>query len=243
MSKLITLGFMLISSLSFSQIGINDDYFDLNLKNKPKKVISISNFSFHDYFQDEYRYLLEYTLISQIQLHHMYFDSLGRISKEFFSDVMHPCGRWEIQNYNLTQYYNDSIVRFEKLPNGTMILKEKRYLNKLGHSSEIIINNQLLKDTLTFVRGDDNRIKESYRKSYGIDTDQIIKTLYTRNEIGDIVVEQSFEERDGALWKEPEILETITTYKYVYDDYNNWIIRITFENGEIQLITSRQIEY
>lgn len=74
---------------------------------------------------------------------------------------------------------------------------------------------------------------------------------YRYNEHGDIIEkhyriegDQQCEEEFYKIYHEDlTTLETITTYQYEYDEFNNWVFRLTYENGNLKNIDKRVIAY
>ena len=63
-----------------------------------------------------------------------------------------------------------------------------------------------------------------------------------RNDFGDVTCKKTESELYTALDNSNEKKESIENYQYIYDTDNNWIIRTTFENNSLTLITQRIIK-
>ena len=65
------------------------------------------------------------------------------------------------------------------------------------------------------------------------------RIIYTYNEPGDIVKKEKI---SGDLWSFKN-KNYVRTYRYIYDEHNNWIKKMSFVDGIIYSIEEREIEY
>ena len=238
MRTLITIFFLTITSICIGQPKNHADLFDFNLKGEPKSIKEISIFSLSDTSFFNYPYDLSKTsMIDEYQ-----FDSVGNIVKERHKWFLSPpLDRWIDYSQKEAFDYKDSVVTIYTFPGETSQIR--RYYDEQGYLIKKISN--FNRDTTTYLRDSNHRIKSSYEYYCGIDTEEIIEKQNEYYSNGDIQKEKRYIKSFGASYQEcgPSIQNTVSEFKYIYDSRNNWIIKITYENDEISLITQREIKY
>jgi hypothetical protein len=227
---------LLSSSIQAQMSGCND-WFDMNLKNRPKIVKELSLVSF-DFFIDPKSSWYQNSSVKQmISIDEYHFDSLGFISKEFHKGISDTIGDWiEYKEY---VKYNDSIVikGYSTVGNHGSF-KEKRLIDKNGY----LIGKIILMDTIQYLRNSKKKIERRYEHLIGIDSPEEKETKFEYNDNGDIIKEISNEEI--LLPSDPKSAKskTVTVYQYIYDSNCNWVIRLKIVDNEIVSITQREVK-
>jgi hypothetical protein len=221
--------------MCFGQNKYND-WFDLNLKGKPKSVKEVSLTSFTDFLTRE----LNASLHSNLEIDEYYFDTLGLISKKFSKDYYETNGYWLDYSKIDILNFQDSIILIDSVSDRHEDWRERKYLDKNQFLKRRVSEIPMFPQTFIYQRDEFNRIIEVDRDSYHIDSGVKIKTIYELNANGDIVCEKNHIE---WFYKKSSFEDKITTYQYVYDTKNNWIIRISITDNGISKITQREIKY
>ncbi len=238
MKHLLTIIFVITNLMCFGQNKYND-WFDLNLKGKPKSVKEVSLTSLTDFVTRE----LNASLNSNLLIEEYYFDTIGLISKKFSKSYNGTTGYWLDYSKIDILNFQDSIILIDSVSNRHIEWRERKYLDKNGFLKRRFSEIPMFPETIIYQRDEFNRIIQVDSKSYHIDAGVKIKTINELNANGDIVSEKSHIERSFAHSDKSSIEDKITTYQYVYDTKNNWIIRISITDDSISKITQREIKY
>lgn len=252
---------LIIICLNFSiglaaQVNPQNDWFDMNLKGKPKKITNISTDSL-SYFANKNHKKLKKERFSDIEEY--FFDNKGFISKECYkysglSNII--CNDYAILKRKIDK---DSIIFYNCLKNGGIEKKFKYILDGKGFLKSKIYYSYAGGDSIQFTRDDKNRIIKSYNASHGVDSSfkEIKEFQYNDNNdvafekeekesfIGIFFVEEDENGKEVASDYKPDIYknEYKTSYKYTYDKHNNWICKIALRDGKIKSVTYREIKY
>ena len=238
MKHLLTIIFVITNLVCFGQNKYND-WFDLNLKGKPKSVKEVSLTSLTDFLTFE----LNASLNSNLDIDEYYFDTLGLISKKFSKDCYETTGYWLDYSKIDILNFQDSIILIDSVSDRHEEWRERKYLGKNQFLKRRVSEIPMCPKTIIYQRDKFNRITQVYSESYYIYAGLKIKTIYELNANGDIVSEKSHIERSFAPSDKSSSEDEITTYQYVYDTKNNWIIRISITDDTISKITQREIKY
>ena len=171
-----------------------------------------------------------------------YFDMNGWVSnevyKKFFDDY-----KSDIDTLHTTETieYKDSIVTKKFLEGKQLIDKQVKILDKNGYLERIILQGYVT-GSIIYKRDSKYQIKTIFENLTGIDTSSKTKISLQRNDFGDVTCKKTESELHTALDNSNEKRESIENYQYIYDTDNNWIIRTTFENDSLTLITQRIIK-
>jgi hypothetical protein len=216
-----------------------NDWFDMNLKGNPKTVSEFTIIPLSFIARGDQEKLMNASLSELLIQDEFHFDSLGLISKWFHKNFLKKTGVWYYYKTEDYTRYTDSIILPCLSENGQQQWLEKRYLVKNEFLGIKIIDN----DTTTYERDLLNRILISSGFSVNIDNPKrtIIENEYNNN--NDIKTEKRKEDIFTFGSTEHYAQESITTYDYIYDSYNNWILRICKTDDEISTITERKIKY
>ncbi len=215
------------------------DYFDANLKGSPSIVKEFITFSIGGYDNPDIQRYKPRELISKFEYH---FDSTGKLIKEYSAYSIDTVGFWvdyaEIQEEN----YGDSSIRISYFPNGTESWREKRYYDKHGFMTNKIVDFPVA-DTNIYTRDSDHRVIQLYNHMIGVDSEVFTNLTNSYNLNGDLASQLVNKVLDGALWDRPEKKQYLLEFSYIYDDFDNWIFRLTSQNDSIKTITQREIIY
>jgi hypothetical protein len=243
MKTLLTIFIGIMTILCQGQNNSYNDWFDMNLKEKPKLVKEISIFPLDDFSNPELKIYLNSTINQMLFIDEFHFDSLGLILKEFHKDILDTIGHWiDYKTEKKVIQYKDSIILIGFFPNGQEAWKEKRYLEKNEFLSSRIRDFPNI-DTTLFERDKNNRVIKSYYHLIGTDSQAIILIDNKFDDNGDLILQKSLEKRFGIMYRTPSINETVTAFSYIYDSFNNWIFKISMRDNKINMITQREIKY
>jgi len=231
-----------MTALCQGQKNSYNDWFDMNLKGNPKSVKEISIFPLDDFTNPKLNIYLNSTVNQMLFIDEFYFDSLGIISKEFHKDILDTIGRWIDYKTKKIIQYKDSIIVIGFFPNGQEAWREKRYLEKNEFLRSKIHDFPNI-DTTMLERDKNNRVVKSHYHLIGTDSETLIIIDNEFNEKGDIILQKSFNKRFGIMYDTPSVSETVTTFSYIYDSFNNWICKISMRDNNINMITQREIKY
>nr|WP_321408989.1 hypothetical protein [uncultured Carboxylicivirga sp.] len=233
------LSMFLLSSCTDSELN-NNDWFEMNLKNKPVYVKEISIFSLTGMDSEQYRELFNNKKLRESTIINEYsFDSLGWIINEYcqvFSDL-------------------DSIRKLtpkdmNRIPNGkdSIILDSDSFPMKMRHyfDNDFLIKEvyeyPTLKGETTYIRNLQKRIIEKRIDNIGVDSHIKIIEKYILNENNDIISSSEYKTFHHARDFNDTSLKT-TKYQYLYDKHYNWILKLEFLNDTLNRITEREIKY
>lgn len=248
---------LIIICLNFSiglvaQVNPQDDWFDMNLKGKPKRVTNIYTDSL-SYFTNKNHKKLKKERFSAIEEY--FFDNKGFISKECYkysglSKII--CNDYAILKRKIDK---DSIIFYNCLKNGGIEKKFKHILDGKGFLKSKIVGG----DSIQFTRDDKNRILKSYtvlhtpdsyfkyRKEFQYDDNNDVAFEKEEKEsfIGIFFVEEDENGKEVASDYKPDINKNQykTSYKYTYDKHNNWICKIALRDGKMERVIYREIKY
>jgi hypothetical protein len=135
-----------------------------------------------------------------------------------------------------SKYYDDGIIYHQEF---NMFFKDNRIKERRVNTSktEYFYNskNQLIEK----VYSKDATVKETKRYTYRDDGLLIQKTKIANGKTGSYYLEY---DHLGNLTKKITTRET-ESYTYQYDKHNNWLKRSKYKDGQLKIITVRQIEY
>jgi hypothetical protein len=236
----LTILFAILTISCFGQENRYNDWFDLNLKGKPKSIKEITVLSLTlttSVGQEEY---LDLPFNQMLIIGEFYFNPSGILIKEYHKDHFDNAGKWT--NYKIERFSQkgDSIVLSCFESNSKMKWQEERQLD----SNNFIRCRVVEYDTIRYERDYLNRIIKSRRFLIGIDFPRKIEVEYEYNENGDI---KSTKEVIAYLAlntpEKPSIRETTTFFSYTYDFHKNWIVKVSMSDNEVSTITQREIKY
>ena len=124
--------FVIFSVFCLGQKNSYNDWFDKNLKGKPKTITEVSIFPLTDFTNSSLKLYLDSKVNQMLFIDEFHFDSLGLISKEFHKGIFDTVGLWTDYKTIKTTHFKDSIIMIGHFPNGQESWKEKRYLDKNG---------------------------------------------------------------------------------------------------------------
>ena len=243
MKTIFTILFVIMTVLCHGQKNNYNDWFDMNLKVKPVSIKEVSIFSLTDFLKPNLKMYLNSTLNQMFFVDEFHFDSNGLISKEYHKNILDTTGRWQDYKTRRLTQYKDSILVTDFYKNSReKSLNEKRYLDEKGFLRRMI---RTIPETDTIIneRDQNNRIIKSYTSIQGTDTFSIIKIENEYNENGDIKIEKRWTRRSGPMYNKPSIEEVKTFFNYIYDSFNNWIVKVSIIHNEVSIITQRSIKY
>jgi hypothetical protein len=209
------------------------DWFDMNLKGDPRSVHEVSILPPIDTtFPNVDLTNRDFSLI-----HEYFFNSAGMLTKEFQYVWQNPNRSWI--NYKEYSTYQDSIVvQGHFTGSGGGDFKEVRFLDKNGYMVRKII----LRDTVYYHRTSKHKIERKYEHLIGIDSPMKRRTDLKYNDHGDIEYEKLIEIQ-FLINGESLPFEIVNQYQYIYDNNDNWIIKICLNDSNISSITQRKITY
>lgn len=242
MKALITLLILSISLISYSQKNNYNDWFDFNLKAKPRSTKEITLLALTTYFKPDFSEYLNNSLKLNAFVDEYYFDTLGLISKEFHKTPADTVGQWTDYSKMKLILYNDSIILINYYSDRSETWREKRFLDINGYMRCKIVDSAC-PDTVVFKRDSNNRIIKKFRNWYCIDYGQKVNTEYELNENGDISLERVLNDSISCDNYGPSRNKDLLRYEYLYDTNLNWVIKLTYQDNEIILITQREIKY
>jgi hypothetical protein len=239
-----------------AQVNPQNDWFDMNLKGKPKKITNISTDSL-SYFANKNHKKLKKERFSDIEEY--FFDNKGFIIKK--CDNYFGPSKIKCYDYSALKRKDDkdTILFYNSLKNGGIEKKFKHILDDKGFLKSKIYYSDIGGDSIQFTRDDKNRIIKSYNASHGVDSSFKEIKEFQYNDNNDVVFEKEQSENNfGTLFFEEdengkEVVsdykpyinknEYKTSYKYTYDKHNNWICKIALRDGKIKHVTYREIKY
>jgi hypothetical protein len=242
MKALITSLILLIPLISYGQKNNYSDWFDFNLKAKPKSTKEITLLALPTYFKPDFLEYLNNSLKLNAFVDEYYFDTLGLISKEFHKAPVDTMGQWTDYSKMKVIQYKDSIILINYYSDNSEAWREKRFLDKDGYMRCKIVDSAC-PDTVMFKRDSNNRIIKKFRSWYCIDYGQKVNTEYALNENGDISLERQINDSISSDNYGPLNNKDLLRYEYIYDTNFNWVIKVTYQDNEIILITQREIKY
>lgn len=217
------------------------DWFDMNLKGKPSYVKEISIYSLSDIISPEYKNLGS-TLYNLLAINEYYFDSIGCIKREIHKNYTDNFDSGADTLYKTeTISYNDSIVTKKYFSGKQLVSNEVKIFDKTGYLERINLQG-FVDGSIIYERDSNHQIKTIIEDLTGIDTSSKTKNILKRNSLGDIIYKKTELELVTALDSSMEIKNTTETYKYIYDINNDWILKTTFYNDSLTLITQRIIK-
>lgn len=217
------------------------DWFDMNLKGKPSYVKEISIYSLSDITSPEYENLNS-TLNNLLAINEYYFDSIGCIEREIHKSYTDYFDSETDTLYKTeTVCYKDSIVTKKYFSGKQLVSNEVKIFDKTGYLERINLEG-FMDGFIIYERDSNHQIKTIIEDLTGIDTRSKTKNVLFRNSLGDIINKKTELELITASDNSTEIKNTTETYKYIYDSNNNWIVKTTFYNDSLVLITQRLIK-
>jgi hypothetical protein len=214
----------------------------MNLKGKPTYVKEISIFSLSDLTSQEYEFFLDTTVNSFLAINEYYFNMNGCVSKEIHKnfdddfktaiDTLHTIER---------TVYKDSIVTAKFLAGKQLVDREVKIFDKNGYLERINLKGYVT-GSIIYERDSNRQIMTILKDLTGIDTSSKTKIILQRNSFGDVSCKKIESILYTALDNSNEKRESIENYQYIYDADNNWIIKATYDNDSLTLITQRIIK-
>lgn len=241
MKRLFVLLLVFVSVISCKKKQVCNDWFDMNLKNKPKKVVEIETFSLMEMYSKDKKISLDSSLRIWTAKKEISFNRKGRISEKSIrerGELHETTYIYKYQKRNKDRY---AIEVSEKSSERALKWKEFVVRNPNSCSSMRIVNYPVI-DTTYYERDLSNRVVEQRKLLYGLGSKSVIRNLYELNDNGDKIVEivsSKLEFEDGTISQSEDTL----SYDYIYDFADNWIVRIQKQKENIILITQRTIEY
>jgi len=229
------------SIFSCKRKTVCNDWFEMNLKNKPKKIVEIETFSLMEMYSKDNKMSLDSSLSIWTAKREISFNKKGRISEmsqRERGEKTETTYFYKYQKKNKTMY---AVEVSEKSAERALTWDEFIVRNPGTCSSMCIVNYPVI-DTTYFERDLQNRVIEKKKLLYGAGSKSVIKYSYELNDNGDKIVEivsRKLQFEDGTLSQSTDTMN----YDYIYDFANNWIVRIQKENNNIILITQRTINY
>ncbi len=215
------------------------DWFDMNLKGKPTYVKEISIYSLSGLTSKEYEFFLDSTLNNFLAINEYYFDTNGCVSREAHKNFDDDFKIAIDTLYTIKRtVYTDSIVTKKFFAGKQLVDREVKIFDKNGYLERINLQGYVT-GSISYERDSNHQIKTILENLTGIDTRSKTKTSLQRNDFGDVTCKKTESELYTALDNSTEKKESIENYQYIYDSDNNWIIRTTFENDSLTLITQR----
>jgi hypothetical protein len=230
-----------------NQEYVFNDWSELNLKNEPKEIVETSSFSPNELLLNPDSFVNWY-LIQPINIWFTYttysFDSAGFIINKEFHDpsISYPDYNYLGEKIYSREIFDDSVViirYFKLIPENST--KETYVLDHKGipfKKIKLHSNQPWVIDS--FARDKNNRVTTIKSKYLGINDCSEYFTLFSYNEHGDPYLEIKYE---TSISKDTLYGNDTTMYKYIYDEYDNWILMATFKNDTITKITQRTIKY
>lgn len=241
MKRLILFLFVVVTVFSCKRKTLCNDWFDMNLKNKPKSIVEIETFSLMEMYSKDKEMSLDSSLSIWTAKYGISFNRKGRIIEKTVKERGEKSETTFLYKYHKKNKTKYVIEVSEKSAERALTWEESIVRNPETCATMRIVNYPVI-DTTYFERDEDNRVIEKKRYLYGADSKSVIKHFYKLNTNGDKVIEivsRKFEFEDGMV---SESIDTLN-YDYIYDFANNWIVRIQKEMDKIILITQRTIEY
>ena len=236
----LTILFAILTVLCFGQENKYNDWFDLNLKGKPKSIKEIKVLSLTLTTSKDQESYLDLPFNLMLIIDEFYFDTSGILSKEYHKDHLNKVGRWTNYKIEKISQNGDSIILSCFESNIKMKWREEIQLD----SNNFIRSKIVEYDTIRYERDYLNRITKSKRFLVGVDFPRKIEDEYEYNENGDIKSEKRVIEYLVLNTPEkPSISETTTIFSYTYDSHKNWIVKISMSDNEVSYITQREIKY
>ena len=239
MKTCLTILIFLILTNSYGQERYYDR-FDMNLKGKTTYVKEVSVFSLADLTSPEYDFL-DSSLYSLLRINEYYFDSAGWIKREIHHDFT---GDSDTATDTLlkheTRFYKDSVVTQSYLRGKQLVFTEVKLLDSEGYLERIKIQG-VMGGSIIYKRNANHQIVTILEDLQGIDTRTKKKTTLLRNGKSDVILEKSELELFYALDDNIDKIVTLEKYRYIYNSDKNWIVKTTFVNDTLTLITQRII--
>ncbi|OFX34737.1 MAG: hypothetical protein A2X08_00980 [Bacteroidetes bacterium GWA2_32_17] len=244
MKKSLLIIFIISTVLCYGQTNKYNDWFDFNLKGSPKIIKEVSVFSLTDFLNPVLVSFLNSSVKSLFFIDEYYFDSLGVITTEFHKSISDTTSKWQVNRKKTIINYKDSIIKISYIPNCKDLVESCREKKKLVENEFVYCKiTDCSIDTVIYERDKNNMIIKIYDHFIGTDF-QIISVIENElNENGDIKLQKRISKNWGVMSDKPSIRKTITTYKYIYDSYNNWILKLSIIDKEINMVTQREIKY
>ena len=230
----------IVLGCSDSQLEYND-WFEMNLKNKPAMVKEVSIFSLTDMHSSEHREfffkksLQEFTVINAY-----HFDSLGWITSKYYQSFtdLDSIGRWSKTDMRRVPNGLD----FISLDSDSFPPSKTKYFYKNGFLMKEVYDFPTLRGETVYIRNSKERVIEKRSNNSGVDSQSEVIEKYILNKNNDI---SSITEIKN-LHHAPDfkkIIKNETRYQYLYDENENWIIRLEYTNDTLNRITEREIKY
>lgn len=162
------------------------------------------------------------------------YDSTGRIIRENHLSSIMKLERYLLYNYD--QIGN----RVERIRYNSDGIYQSRTLYKYDTIGNLIEDHRVLELVLGTYFDEDGE-HEEYQSNYNVN-----RTTYKYDSLRNLIemteyVEQIISESDNSIVK--TVSQRDSTFTYQLDKFNNWISRISFEDGRPKYFAERVIEY
>ncbi len=218
------------------------DWFELNVKGEPSYIKEVSSYSLAGFTNPEHLKYLDYDLGELLMIKEYFFDSAGMIKEEtiessifYYDSIRKPLGK------NKEFAYRDSVISITYYPDNKIHQKEIKYFDKYGFLDSIKYIG-FLNGYVNYIRDKNLRIIEEVRDLSGIGPRMKIKTIFKRNELGDILIQKKYTELTHSGGYIEKLEPQTEKFEYIYDDEKNWVVRGTFINDTLVKITQREIK-
>jgi hypothetical protein len=227
-----------------------NDWIELNLKNNPKYIIETSSFTPNELLNSSDS-ILEWWLERPLKEWFHYkiysFDADGFITQEelYDPDMDFPNDDYLGDKIRSRITRNDSVIIsicYELLPEDC--IKKTYVLDEIGLPIKKIVslgNSYPIVDS--YVRDKHNKVVRIYSKGSGIDSSGESVIDLTLNKFGDPIEIIDSGKTFSSNYNETQFYVDTIKYKYIYDKYDNWIIKAEISNGVITQIIQRTIKY
>lgn len=224
-------------SSASGQIIYPQNWSEFNLKGSPSYVKEIELVDFQRMISHYYDSPVNYA----VGINEYHFDSTGVVIKSISKSQKDSLGRGALDMISNYKHYGDSILVIKTSNSGDTIISRVKYLDNNGfvkYCHSYFLGN---KSSLKFIRNDKNEIITIYKMDVGTDT-TLTKWITNEYNLNGDLQSQSME-LDPEIFK-PTKKNSTVTFKYVYDNNDNWIVRIAIIDGEnVGSITEREIKY
>ena len=229
---------LLVFIFYFSCKGQNkySKWFDLNLKNQPASIIEFNYYPLTELSDSEYSFYMDSSINYLTEWKESIYDTLGFVTKGRIKHHMDNEIIVFTESHLNKQFFKDSIIL--TIPG---ISKERIFLDEYGFVTKRFWESVGFMN-YWYKRDDKHRIIETHSKGCGVDTCGESWTYFTLNEKGDVIKEIVKGIAKSALSNDSTFYET-TYYSYVYDKYDNWILKTTEIDGKVLTISERKIKY
>ena len=218
-----------------------NDWFELNLKNKPKSIVEVEMFSLMEMYSKDKKMSLDSSLSIWTSKQEISFNKKGRINEKTVRERGEKAETTYLYKYEKKNKIKYVVEVTENSADRALQWEEFIVRDPKTCSSMRIVNYPVI-DTTYFKRDDSNREVEEMKLLYGAGSKSVVRHSYELNDNGDKIVEivsKKLEFEDGTVSQSVDTM----SFDYIYDFANNWIVRIQKEKDKIILITQRTIVY